>query len=283
MGLVFEENAYIIEHVPLPREDPRLGRLVAHDSRSKAYALPAGAVASAIHARRAPVFNQGRIGSCTTNAGLGALGTGAFYSNDIVQRLFAIDPNYEFNDRTALELYKRVTKIDEFQGAYPPDDTGSSGNAVGKLFKQLGLISGWKHALSLDAALTELKHRPVITGVPWYSSFDTPDSSGNIMRTNNARVKGGHEFVVDEVSVGTERVGCTNSWGRGYGLNGRFYMTFKLWESLLKERGDVTAFVPLDATPEPVPTPPQPTPGVDPDVELATAVAKWLKAKGYKI
>jgi hypothetical protein len=275
VGITFnflEENAYVIEHVPLPREDPRLGRLVAHDSRSKAYALPVGKIETARHARHVPVFNQGQIGSCTTNAGLGALGTGIFLSTAL--KLVMRENKIGFDDKSALELYTRVTKIDEFQGAYPPDDTGSSGNAVGKLFKQLGLIAGWQHALSLEAALTELSQRPVITGVPWYAGFDKPNPNGYLVKSG--RVKGGHEFVVDEINVGNEWVGCTNSWGTEYGTGGRFKMSFKLWESLLKERGDVTAFVPLETTPEPTP------PLVHTvDVELATAMKTWLAAKGY--
>lgn len=280
MGTAFnflEESAYVIEHVPLPREDPRFGRLVAHDSRSKAYALPAGAYATAKHQRYAPVFNQGRIGSCTTNAGLGALGTGIFLTTKV--KLALKQHQLDFNDVSALELYRRVTKIDEFRGAYPPDDTGSSGNAVGKLFKQLGLVAGWQHALSLDAALTELTKRPVITGVPWYSSFDRVNANGFIHRKSNARVQGGHEFVVDEINVEAEWVGCTNSWGTGYGQQGHFKMSFKLWEALLRERGDVTAFVPFDSAPEP----PKPPPTNDVDKELALAVSKWLTAKGYEI
>lgn len=281
MGITFnfiEENAYVIEHVPLPREDPRLGRLVAHDSRSKGYALPVGEIKTTRHTRYAPVFNQGNIGSCTTNAGLGALGTGIFLTTTVKEKLKSLF--LDFNDPSALDLYERVTKIDEFQGAYPPDDTGSSGNAVGKLFKQLGLIKGWQHALSLEAALTELSERPVITGVPWYSSFDAPDGNGYIKKTASARVKGGHEFVVDEINVGNEWVGCTNSWGTGFGLKGRFKMTFKLWDQLLKERGDVTAFVPLDAV-EPTPTPPKPA--LDIDDEFAVVAIKWLRTKGYQV
>lgn len=272
-------RSFFVEYSELPREDPRLGRLVAHDSRSKTYALPVGAQKSAKHMRKVPIFNQGNIGSCTTNAGLGCLGTGIFY--ELTQAAVLRALSYGYSETSALDLYKRVTKIDEFQGTYPPDDTGSSGNAVGKLFKQLGLIAGWQHALSLEAAITELGERPVITGVPWYSSFDTPDSNGFITRKSGARVKGGHEFVVDGVYIEREFVYCTNSWGKNWGLNGTFKMTFKLWDALLKENGDVTAFVPLADEPTPVdPQPPTPARDVDNDA-LATAIQKWLKAKGY--
>ena len=44
---------------------------------------------------------------------------------------------------------------------------------------------------------------------------------------------------------GTRRVRCWNSWGPGYGLGGRFYMTVDTWAELLADRGDVTIPVPL--------------------------------------
>lgn len=266
----------LITDVGTPRTNPLLGRRVAHDSRSLAYALPVGTPVSARHTRHVPVFRQS-VGSCTCNAGLGALGTGMFY--EIIRTSF---PNLKFDDATVLALYKEVTKIDEFRGAYPPDDTGSSGNAVGKLFTQLKYIKGWLHALSFDAALTELSQRPVITGVPWYSSFDRPDSQGFITLGSNATLEGGHEIVVDEIRVEEQWVGCTNSWGTNYGRAGRFYMKFDLWRTLLSRRGDVTAFVPL-TLPAPVPTPPQPEPPVvNVDEELNKALLKWQTAKGYR-
>ncbi len=279
-----ETSPYVVEYVNLRNpERPELGRNVAHDERSRAYALPEprGALSSIRHARNCGVLNQGKVGACTCFAGLGATATGQFYGQALLAALKA--KTMGFNDDTGIELYKQVTRIDEFRGEYPPDDTGSSGNAVGKLFKQLGFISGWLHALSFTAALNELAKRPVITGVNWYGGFDQPDSKGFI--NISGKVVGGHEFVVDELNVEEEWVGCTNSWGTRYGLNGRFKMSFKTWERLLNERGDVTAFVPLtQAPPTPDPKPPvPPKPDTSADDKLAVAVAEWLKAKGYKV
>ncbi len=277
---------YVIEYGPtFNRGDrPELGRVAVHDSRSKAYALPEperGAIESAKHNRFIPVLNQGNVGACTCFAGLGALGSGEFY-NDTLMAAMA-KANYKFNDGSGIALYKEVTKIDDIPGTYPPNDTGSNGNAVGKLFKSLGLISGWKHALSLDAALLELGKRPVITGVNWYGGFDQVDAKG--FSNISGRVEGGHEFVVDEINVMEEWVGCTNSWSERYGQKGRFKMTFKTWERLLKERGDVTSFVPLtEPAPDPKPpVPPTPKPVDTADQALLNGIRNWVKAKGYTV
>lgn len=270
-----------IDDRPLNPERPELGRRVAHDSRSKLYALPEprGALTSVSHPRRIGILQQGNVGACTCFAGLGAIATGIFYIDALLAAM--ANANLKFDNASGIYLYKEVTKIDEFPGAYPPKDTGSSGNAVGKLFKQLKLINGWLHGLSLSAALNELQFRPVITGVNWYGGFDQPDSNGFIKISG--KVVGGHEFVVDGLNVEEEYVTCTNSWGERYGLKGRFKMRFDVWERLLSERGDVTSFVPL-YTPAPEPKPPTPpAPDTSADDRLAAAVAEWLKAKGYRV
>lgn len=277
---------HTIEYFDVPRLDPRLGRLVAHDSRSRAYALPVtmpmSALINAQHQRKVMILDQGSIGACTAFAGLGLLGTGNFYGGETSKALSAA--GFAYNNASGVELYKRVTKIDEFRGAYPPDDTGSSGNAVGKLFKQLGFIKGWKHGFSLEAAFEELQQRPVITGVPWYSGMDRPDPEGFVKPSG--QLKGGHEFVVDGINADLEFVYCTNSWGPKFGNNGTFKMTFATWQKLLSERGDITAFEPLAIAPVPPPQPP--VPPVETELQLAEralndAAIRWLKAKGYKI
>jgi hypothetical protein len=64
-------------HVYMPT-DPRLGRHVQHDPRSLRYAhgvLPKTAIKTVDWTRRAPIFDQGQLGSCTGNAAAGLLGT----------------------------------------------------------------------------------------------------------------------------------------------------------------------------------------------------------------
>lgn len=279
-------SSYTIDIYEMPRLDPRLGRLVAHDSRSLRYALPESMPMTALrtvkHSRFVPIFDQGNVGACTAFAGLGCLGTGAFYNEATMNAVSKA--NYKFNNGAAMELYRQVTKIDEFKGSYPPDDTGSSGNAVGKLFKQLGFIKGWKHGFSLEAAMQELQSRPVITGVPWYAGMDRPDANGFVNPTG--QLKGGHEFVVSGINMEREYVDCDNSWSDRFGVKGSFKMTFDVWQDLLSQRGDITAFEPLDVV-APTPTP-TPTPPVENELQLAEralteATVRWLKAKGYKV
>ena len=252
----------------IPRRDPRLGRHICHDSASRGFAFTASSrlLTSVRHQRRAPVFDQGQLGSCVPNAGVGALGTDPFYG-DLRSRLV-------WAESTCLDFYRAVTRADPWPGQWEPTDTGSDGLSMAKVFVTDTLISGYLHAFTFADALAALADRPVITGVNWYSSMFDPTPGGEVRITAGATVAGGHEFVVDELDVEGQRVWATNSWGTSWGVAGRFWMSFATWSRLLGEDGDVTVFVPVT---QPAPTPP-PSPA-DPDKTLAAAVRGWASAR----
>jgi hypothetical protein len=217
--------------VTLPEEvveGRRLGRHVAHDPRSLQYLAPsAPAIKSVKHNATGLPLDQGKIGSCTANALCGALDS---------------EPNFTsgtpLSETNAIAVYELETKLEG--QPYPPNDPGGSGLMVCKAAKQMGLISAYKHALGIDHALAALVLRPVITGVNWYSSFDTPDANGLVAIAPGATVRGGHEFVADEIDAPNRLVWFWNSWGTTWGVGGRFCMSFDTWDQLLKEKGDVT-------------------------------------------
>jgi hypothetical protein len=253
-------------------EGKRLGRHVRHDPRSLNYLYPAhevGELKSIRHERRIPVLDQGDLGSCTGNAALGACGTSMLY--DAIPSTVVGKPtgDSDKDEKQAVALYSAATKLDNYRGTYPPTDTGSDGLSVAKAAKNAGLISGYTHCTSLDSALKALSQQPVITGVHWYEGMDNPDSNGLVRVTGS--VRGGHEFVLDELDVENQLVGATNSWGLGFGIKGRFYLTWDDFGRLLSEEGDVTVFTPLSKS-YPTPTPPSP------DNDLAGCLGIILQA-----
>jgi len=206
----------------------RLGRHVKHDERSWNYATPrAEKVVSVKHEATGLPLNQGELGSCTAEALCGALDS---------------NPNFAggtpLDQANAIAVYKDETALEG--DPYPPNDPGGSGLMVCKAAKQMGLISSYKHAFGIQHALEALVLRPVITGINWYTSFDTPSPSGLVEIAPGATVRGGHEIVADEIDAPNELVWFWNSWGTEWGLGGRFCMTFETWDQLLKEKGDVT-------------------------------------------
>jgi hypothetical protein len=213
----------------VPLEGKRLGRHVAHDERSRDYgAQRAPQIVSVTHSAHGLPLNQGQIGSCTANALCGALDS---------------DPNLNggspLDETQAVKLYELETKLEG--DPYPPNDPGGSGLMVCKAAKQMGLINAYRHAFGVQHALEALVLRPVITGVNWYDSFDSPDpQTGLVEIAAGAKVRGGHEIVADEIDADNKLVWFWNSWGADWGVGGRFCMSFDTWDQLLQERGDVT-------------------------------------------
>lgn len=212
----------------------RLGRHIEHDPRSRnyAFALTGHPLTKVLWPRAGSPLNQGNLGSCTGNAITGVLNTAPFRKNGAKL----------YTEKEAVRIYELATTLDKISGSYPPDDTGSSGLAVCKAAKQLGLISGYKHAFSLQAALEALMSGPVITGVAWYEGFDTPDPNGLVQISG--QVRGGHEFEILGYDPATDLVEAENSWGASWGVKGRFFFTSATWGKLLAQQGDVTVPVP---------------------------------------
>ena len=256
---------------PLATNPHPLGRHVNHDSRSRlfAYEREASVFTSVRHERHIPVLDQGDLGSCTGNAALGCLGTGLFYT--------VLGPNViKGLESEAVSFYSDATRLDGYDGTYPPTDTGSDGLSVAKAVLTARYISGYQHALNFTAAMTALQHNAVITGITWYEGMFNPDSKGNVKPTGD--VAGGHEFCVDEIDMANSRVGFTNSWGSSWGIGGRAYLSFSDWENLLKDDGDVTIFVPLTQAP---PQPKPPAPVDDAVTKLAAATKKFRGSIGW--
>lgn len=238
-----------------PGNPYRLGRHVRHDSRSAAYAIagtPTSTLVSKRWTRRIPVLDQGDLGSCTGNAAAGWLGT-----DDATRQGLTEYGGNPIDEAFAVELYGEATQLDSYQGTYPPDDTGSDGLSVAKALVQFDVATGYQHAFSLQAALTALSTLgPVMFGVNWYEDMFDPAADGRLHITGS--LAGGHEFVVDEIDVTNQRVWLTNSWGSGWGVQGRAYLTWADATKLLGQQGDVTVPTPVSAPVPPQPTPPSP-------------------------
>jgi hypothetical protein len=212
-------------------ENKRLGRHVVHDPRSRNFAAKrAPKIVSVQHAVAGLPLDQGNLGSCTANALCGALDSAPNFSGGT-----------PLAEPDAVHLYELETKLEG--QPYPPNDPGGSGLMVCKAAKDLGLISSYKHAFGVQHALEALVLHPVITGISWYTSFDSPDPSGLVAIDPGATIRGGHEIVADGIDADKKLVWFWNSWGTQFGVGGRFCMAFDTWEQLLENQGDVT--VPL--------------------------------------
>lgn len=205
----------------------RLGRLVNHDPRSRNF--PAATVTelrTVAHRHYGGSLDQGQLGSCTGNALAHARNTVPIRHGRPL-----------LTEADAVKVYSKATTIDPWDGSYPPEDTGSSGLAACKAAQSFGMITGYNHAFGLDQALAALVLSPIMVGINWYEDMFTPGPAGFVHPTGD--LAGGHEFCVVKINVEYRYVGCVNSWGNDWGLEGRFRLSFRDFGTLLAQDGDV--------------------------------------------
>ena len=215
----------------------RLGRHVRFDERSLAFRVgpPELTLVSKIWERALPPLQQGQVGSCTGNGCVGVLATSPVSMDGIAD-------NIEFCEALAVKIYTRASEIDNFEGKYPEQDTGSSVLSAMQAAKEFGLISGYQWCLGTEDVLQTLSHvGPVEVGFMWTSGFDQPDSTGLVRL--GGKNQGGHAFELIGLDVEREVVWAVNSWGSGWGANGRFCFSFEDLRTLMKNQGEAVRVI----------------------------------------
>jgi len=226
-------------------EGMRLGRNMWLDARSLAYMIENDVremgqpLQDQEWERVLVILDQGPLGSCTGNAGTGALGTQPFYDAIGKDVLPAADDETAAED-FAVQLYSDATKVDAYPGQYPPDDTGSSGLAICKVLRARASIKGYRWARSAYGLLRLLQRGPVLQGMPWYNAFFHPDAEGYIDADPSwpsSGIAGGHEVEAVAVQLDandafSSTITYVNSWGPSWGLEGRFKMRLRTYEKM---------------------------------------------------
>ncbi|QXN74245.1 cysteine protease [Gordonia phage ObLaDi] len=209
----------------------RFGRLVEHDERSRAYGLaisPRTAPHSVLWESTAPVWDQGELGACTGHALVAVINT-VRSNTGRTDYLTAAD---------AEAIYSAATEVDDFEGSWPPADTGSSGLAACKAGVARGLLSGYRHAFGLNQLLIALHGGPVSVGTVWFDGMNEPDAQGFLHAQGEEL--GGHQYAVVGSNIEHGYLTIQNSWGSGWGERGRARITFTDFAALLDAEGDVT-------------------------------------------
>ena len=220
-----------------------LGRIAEFDERSRAFAWtpPVGtgatpkrpvSVAHRVFGRR---LNQRRIGGCT---GFALTGARNCHPNHV-------GGERAFGDETGRKVYALATTLDGIPGAWVDDgsdlgsgqDTGSSGLAACKAGVQLGMITRYEWCFGVDHMVDATVDHPVIVGTDWTEDMFNPEPHGLVRPTGN--VVGGHEWVVRGRHLKHRLFYAVNSWGREWGLNGEFLISFDDMATLLRRGGDV--------------------------------------------
>lgn len=138
-------------------------------------------------------------------------------------------PEYDANP---FSIYTQAQKIDEWPGE---DYAGTSVRAGAKVLQREGLISEYRWAWTLDTIIQALLTTgPVVVGTPWHEGMSNPDADGFVVPTGS--VVGGHAYLATGINTSREIIRFKNSWGRGWGKRGHFYMRLEHAEKLISHR-----------------------------------------------
>lgn len=132
-------------------------------------------------------------------------------------------------------LYHEAQVLDEIPGE---GYDGTTTRGAMKAMQARGFIVSYHLASTLDDVIQCLLERgPVLIGTNWYESMMTPDEAGIVHI--EGRVAGGHETVLNGINQRAELIRGKNSWGRGWGHRGNYYIRFADVERLLHEDGEM--------------------------------------------
>lgn len=212
----------------IPATDPRLGRHVEHDERSRAFTLPMRFATTAWHTKTIRIYdptpnpNQ-TIGNCTGCSK-------AMQLNAVGNRKRGVI----LDMGTATGLYSKATVLDTFPGTYLPDDTGSSGLAAAKAaqFYGLGGAYSWLFNGADGVADAIMQGHAVSVGTRWDNNMFTPDERGQVHPGGG--VAGGHQWTVRGFNPGTDLFTGRCWWGDFRD----FYISRTDLDALLDDDGD---------------------------------------------
>ena len=221
--------------ITVPVSDPRFGRNVVHDRRSRNFVYShdaAGVRPSTAFRHRVygptPVPNQ-PIGCCT---GVDQAVKADTAGNRIPGVILGMD--------YAIKAYSLATTLDDAvsPGQYPPDDTGSSGLYACKASKQLGIIDAYQWVMAgADAVLQTLIDHPVGVGTWWYQSMMETDPDTGLVDVSGPKV-GGHQWTLIGWRPELDAFEGMCWWGPDFGHRGVFRIKRTHLGDLLADDGD---------------------------------------------
>lgn len=211
--------------------DPRLGRLVRFDPRSRAWPIRAVVPKTprSYSWRCFPRLDQGTEGACV---GFGV-------SHELAAR-----PSEAagITNTSARKLYWEAQKLDDWPGgAYPgakPFYEGSSVLAGMKAAQAAGWFDSYRWAFGIEDLVLGLGYNgPAVLGIPWYAGMSDPDPLSGLIRPTG-QLQGGHCILAVAVDVPNRLIVLHNSWGRSWGLDGRAAIRWEDLAKLLRRDGE---------------------------------------------
>ena len=234
-----------------------LGRRPAPDERDRRFGanlvldplldqfFPRGLPEGTRHYRQGPVLDQGSTGTCVGHAWCGWA-----YGAPLMTKPAQIDSPFN--------LYRQMVAIDEWADndheATAPDSGLQSGTSVRagvRVLQRQGRVKSyvWMTKVEQVRAWHLAGLGGVVLGTDWTHTMFYPDGDGVIRYQN--RVVGGHAYKTTgwtdtlKVRFSTLRTlraaRILNSWGRGWGQNGRAWLPEDDLQRLIDAQGECCA------------------------------------------
>lgn len=212
----------------------RLGRAMAHhDPRNRLFRALDAPPRPPRGTRNIPwwrrsIFDQ-LSDDCTMNAAIGVLRETHPHRLTYKGKLDAFDTAEE-----RVAGYEASKEFDPWPGS---DYAGTSTDAPFRLLRSLGIIDEWRWLFGFEEMKEWLIHfGPCAVGTNWYDEMFYPDEKGRI--TIGGGVAGGHAY---ETLYWSPRFGTRvpQTWGSGWGDNGRCWIPDEIMIQLLSEQGEV--------------------------------------------
>jgi hypothetical protein len=188
--------------------------------------------------RRQPAYDQGNTPKCVGYSVYGLVNCQPWTKSISYSRRSRYQPD---------EIYRWAKRHDAWPGT---QYAGTSVNAGLKCLRRNGIISEYRWCASVPDILSILSsHGPVVLGVNWYNSmffqedFDPGYVPYQLRVDQGSGVAGGHAVTLHGVDTKTRTVIGTNSWGQGWGDEGRFYLGWDDLEYLLSDNGEAATIV----------------------------------------
>lgn len=214
--------------IQIPSEDPRLGRNIVHDERSRAFPLLTPIDKSTWRDKAVRIYdpipnpNQ-TIGNCTGCAKameFNAVG------NRVAGRVLKMV--------NATAFYARATEIDPFPGTYPPEDTGSSGLAAAKAAVEQGYGGEYRWLFrGADEIVQAVMDGHVVNVGTWWYEGMMPHDYSRLVHPTGMKV-GGHQWIVRGYDKSSDWVMGRCWWGTFRD----FWITRSDLQNLMMDDGD---------------------------------------------
>lgn len=204
-----------------------LGRLPSFDERDNQYLLPRRAEATTIASRywNVPtVLDQMDTPHCVGFSCWNWLRTGPIVNK----------PPFSPSD-----LYHAAQLIDEWEGV---DYEGTSVRAGFKWMKSKGYVGEYRWAFNAEAIVEHLLTTgPIVVGTVWTKGMFMPHNLTGLIDDIGGDPIGGHAYLLAGASRNRKQTRVVNSWGRGWGDNGRAWLSFEALDWLMSQDGEACA------------------------------------------